>query len=441
MKRVAVIGAGPCGLGVLRAFAAGGGGAEVVCFEKQDDWGGLWNYSWRVGVDQNGETEHGSMYRFLWSNGPKECLEFADYTFDEHFKKAIPSFPPREVLYDYIIGRAKQSDVRKLIRFQSIVRSVTYSDKTEKFTVAVYDAGKGSVTSEEFDHVVVCSGHFSSPMLPHYDGMERFPGRILHSHDFRDAQEFTGRNVLVIGSSYSAEDIALQCKKYGAATVTVSYRTAAMGFKWPDGIREVPQLTKLEGKTAHFKDGDKAEDIDAIILCTGYRHHFPYMEDSLTLKTHNRLYPPNLYKGVLWRNNPRLSYIGMQDQYYTFNMFDAQAWYVRDVILGKIALPSEADMDKDISEWSKREEALSNPFEDIDFQTDYTRDLCSATDYPKIDLDLISEMFKKWEHDKEDSIIGYRNNAFRSPCTGTEAPVHHTPWWDAKDDSMSDFLR
>ena len=44
------------------------------------------------------------MYHNLWSNGPKECLEFPDYTFDEHFGKPIPSFPPREVLYDYLKG-------------------------------------------------------------------------------------------------------------------------------------------------------------------------------------------------------------------------------------------------------------------------------------------------------------------------------------------------
>ncbi|MGB3148521.1 MAG: NAD(P)/FAD-dependent oxidoreductase, partial [Paracoccaceae bacterium] len=49
-KRVAVIGAGPSGLAQLRAFqsAAKKGEAipEVVCFEKQDNWGGLWNYTW-----------------------------------------------------------------------------------------------------------------------------------------------------------------------------------------------------------------------------------------------------------------------------------------------------------------------------------------------------------------------------------------------------------
>ena len=57
-----------------------------------------------VGTDANGEPVHGSMYRYLWSNGPKEALEFPDYTFEKHYKRAIPSFPPREVLFDYLKG-------------------------------------------------------------------------------------------------------------------------------------------------------------------------------------------------------------------------------------------------------------------------------------------------------------------------------------------------
>ena len=95
-KRVAVVGAGPSGLAVLRAFqtakANGDEIPEVVCFEKQDNWGGLWNYTWRTGLDQYGESVHGSMYRYLWSNGPKEGLEFADYSFEEHFGKQIASY-------------------------------------------------------------------------------------------------------------------------------------------------------------------------------------------------------------------------------------------------------------------------------------------------------------------------------------------------------------
>ena len=55
-----------------------------------------------------------SMYRYLWSNGPKECLEFADYSFDEHFGKPIPSFPPREVFHDYILGRPVKKEIQKI---------------------------------------------------------------------------------------------------------------------------------------------------------------------------------------------------------------------------------------------------------------------------------------------------------------------------------------
>ncbi len=88
-KRIAVIGAGPSGLAQLRAFQSakekGADIPDIVCFEKQDNWGGLWNYTWRTGLDQYGEPVHGSMYRYLWSNGPKEGLEFADYSFEEHF--------------------------------------------------------------------------------------------------------------------------------------------------------------------------------------------------------------------------------------------------------------------------------------------------------------------------------------------------------------------
>ena len=75
MSKVAIIGAGPCGLSILRAFEhlenKGEKIPEIVCFEKQESWGGLWNYNWRTGSDQYGDPVPNSMYRYLWSNG---CL-------------------------------------------------------------------------------------------------------------------------------------------------------------------------------------------------------------------------------------------------------------------------------------------------------------------------------------------------------------------------------
>lgn len=43
---------------------------DIVCYEKQGDWGGLWNYSWRTGTDQYGEQVHGSMYRSVSASIP-----------------------------------------------------------------------------------------------------------------------------------------------------------------------------------------------------------------------------------------------------------------------------------------------------------------------------------------------------------------------------------
>ncbi|MDD9856343.1 MAG: NAD(P)/FAD-dependent oxidoreductase [Gammaproteobacteria bacterium] len=446
MKRVAIIGAGPCGLSQLCAFAAaaeaGGKEAdlpEVVCYEKQSDLGGLWNYTWRTGLDEYGEPVHCSMYRYLWSNGPKECLEFADYTFEEHFGRPIASYPPRAVLADYIRGRADKAGVRQHIRFNTAVRRVVYFDKEQQFSVIAHDLKTDTASIEKYDYVVVANGHFSTPNVPHFDGFDTFNGRVLHAHDFRDALEFKGKTVLVIGTSYSAEDIASQCHKYGAKRIICSYRTAPMGFHWPDNWRTVPLLTKVEGNTATFKDG-ATEEVDAIILCTGYLHHFPFLPNELRLQTANRLWPLNLYQGIFWEDNPRLMYLGMQDQFYTFNMFDAQAWVARDVMLGRIQLPALDAMRKHSQAWRAREEKLETDEDMIVFQGDYVKELLAQSDYPRFDVDGVNKTFMEWEHHKHDDIMGFRNNAYRSLMTGNMQPVHHTPWLQAMDDSMESYL-
>jgi len=442
MTKVAIIGSGPCGLSMLRAFqqaeAKGQSIPEIVCYEKQEDWGGLWNYSWRTGSDQYGDPVPNSMYRYLWSNGPKECLEFADYSFDEHFKQPIPSFPPREVLYNYILGRAKNGNLKKYIKFSTTVTNVNFDGS--QFELTSINKKENKITKEIFDYVVVSTGHFSVPYIPEYEGMKSFPGRILHGHDFRDAEEFRNKDVVVLGSSYSAEDIALQCYKYGAKSVTIGYRNNPMGFKWPNGMKEVHYLDRLEGSKAIFKDGHE-QNADAIILCSGYLHHFPFLDDSLKLKTGNRLYPPKLFKGIVWQDNHQLIYLGMQDQFHTFNMFDCQAWYARDVIMGKIKLPSDAEIEADIKKWVAEEESLEDPIQMIDFQTEYTKELHAASDYPAIDFELMRKHFKDWEHHKEEDILTYRNRSFSSPVTGTVAPIHHTPWAEAMDDSMDTFMK
>ena len=215
--------------------------------------------------------------RYLWSNGPKECLELPHYTFEDHYGKAIPSFPPREVLFDYLKGLWKREDIKKWIKFSTVVRDVAYNKDTDNFTVSVKDLVNDEVLDgEQFDYVVVAGGHYSVPHTPTFPGIEKFPGRVMHAHDFREANEFAGKRLLLIGSSYSAEDIALQCLKYGAKRIISTWRSKPMGFKWPKEVEERPLVQRFEGRVAHFKDGSSAE-VDVVMMCTGYLHSYPYL--------------------------------------------------------------------------------------------------------------------------------------------------------------------
>ena len=112
--------------------------------------------------------------RYLWSNGPKECLEFPYYTFEKHFGKPIPSFPPRfsyrcvfqeytyymfrEVLFDYLKGRWSQEDIQKYIKFSTVVRDVVYNKTTDDFTVSVKDLKNDEVIDGERYEIIILNG-------------------------------------------------------------------------------------------------------------------------------------------------------------------------------------------------------------------------------------------------------------------------------------------
>jgi hypothetical protein len=66
------------------------------------------------GLDEYGEKVHGAMYNDLWTNGPIEVNEYPDYTLIEHFKRPIPSHPPRVVVFDYQQGTIRFTDFDRL---------------------------------------------------------------------------------------------------------------------------------------------------------------------------------------------------------------------------------------------------------------------------------------------------------------------------------------
>ena len=225
------------------------------------------------------------------------------------------------------LQRKSKTDLKRFIKWNTVVRHVRYNKDTDHFTVE--DLKSNHTHDDTFTHVIVATGIFNVPNKPTFPGIETFTGRIIHSHDFRDANEYKDQRLLIVGASYSAEDLALQCLKFGAKNIMTSYRSKPMNFKWPAGIEERPLITRIDKNNIHFKDGTMTT-VDSIILCTGYRYQFPFLGDELRLYSTLSLYPSDLYKGSLWLKggNNKLFYMGAQDQYYTFTMFDVQALWI-----------------------------------------------------------------------------------------------------------------
>ena len=75
--------------------------------------------------------------------------------------------------------------------------------------------------------------------------------------------EIKGKRILIIGASYSAEDIVLQCQKFGSGEVHLAYNRSPLGYI---PAKEHPPVDHFEGpRTVHFIDGSKAE-FDLVIL-------------------------------------------------------------------------------------------------------------------------------------------------------------------------------
>lgn len=52
--------------------------------------------------------------------------------------------------------------------------------------------------------IINATGTWETPVIPVYPGAERFRGRQLHSYDYRGAEEFAGKTVIIVGAGISA---------------------------------------------------------------------------------------------------------------------------------------------------------------------------------------------------------------------------------------------
>src|SRR5690606_18114232 len=77
-----------------------------------------------------------------------------------------------------------------------------------KVTVVCDRGERFSVESDRFDisarGIINATGTWESPYIPEYQGADRCRGRQLHTKDYRTAEEFRGRHVVIVGAGISA---------------------------------------------------------------------------------------------------------------------------------------------------------------------------------------------------------------------------------------------
>jgi cation diffusion facilitator CzcD-associated flavoprotein CzcO len=190
-RKVAVIGAGPCGLPACKTLDEFG--IDYECLEASDSAGGIWNV----------ESGPGGGYRSLQTNTSTGTMSYSDFPFDEGY----PTYPNAEQMVRYFQSYAEKFGLGQRIRFGHRVEH------------AIPLAGGGwrlefsHGGSREYKAVIVATGQYNFPRRPHDSLHGRFSGEQLHVFDYLDAStpvDCRGKRVVVVGLGSSAAELGAE---------------------------------------------------------------------------------------------------------------------------------------------------------------------------------------------------------------------------------------
>ena len=376
VKRIAIIGAGPCGLASAKYLVAQDAFAKIDIFEQNSEVGGVWNYS-----PQPSETLHvpqvspytppdpplrfegkapvfpSPMYHVLHTNIPRRLMQFSDLPFPED----SPIFPHRGLVQDYLVLYSQ--DIRQCIQFSRLVQDVRLRpvDGKDQWDLDILSLETGKVTTATYDAVVAASGHYSVTYLPVVKNIKQFhsvhPGVITHAKLYRAPASFVGKKVIVVGNAASGLDIASQINSVCRKPLLLSVQTPTPGPNLEFvGAEEVPVIDEfmVVERGVKFADGRVETDVDAIVFATGYLFTFPFL---------TTLQPPlltdgrrvhGLYRDLFHIDHPTLVFPGLPIKVVPFAVAESQACIFSRTWANLLPLPSRADMRKWEAEESQR---------------------------------------------------------------------------------------
>jgi cation diffusion facilitator CzcD-associated flavoprotein CzcO len=190
---VVVVGAGPAGVAV--ALAAKDAGLRPLVLDRADHVGS----SWRGRYDR------------LRLN---TCRPFSHLP-HRRFPKGTPMFPTRDQVIAHLDHHAHEEGIE--------LRLATHADRLDRDDDGwAVRTSSGDVRAPQ---VVVATGFEQDPSIPDWSGRDTFEGRVSHSSEYRNAEPFRDKRVLVVGPGCSGMEIAYDLAEGGAAKVWLSART------------------------------------------------------------------------------------------------------------------------------------------------------------------------------------------------------------------------
>lgn len=355
---VVVVGAGQAGLSVayyLRRLGLDPGN-EFVVLDRGPGTGGAWQFRWEA-------LRLGSAHRVNDLPGMDELGVSFD-TADRHA-------PAKDVVADYY-ARYEQHFGLQVVRPAEVTRVEATLDG---FVVTFEGAyGERRVSSSI---LVNATGTWGAPFVPWYPGMNDFAGRHLHTVDYRDAEEFRDRSVVVVGGGTSAIGFLLELEgvaaeltwvarrpiefldrqeldfESGRSAVALQDEAAREGRALPSivsttgvprnrriqagidrGLLDAkPMFASIEPDGVRWEDG-AFQRADAILWATGFR---PELRHLAPLKLREKSGGLVVGRNVSWRN-PRIFFAGYGPTASTIGAAKAGRSIARQVIATLSAL-------------------------------------------------------------------------------------------------------
>ncbi|MGY1803721.1 FAD-dependent oxidoreductase [Blastococcus sp. SYSU D00922] len=252
---VVVIGAGQAGLSTAWALARQGFEPDTgfVVLDADEAPGGAWQHRWpslTLGTTHRVHDLPGMRFEPPADDAP-----------------AVESVPAYFAEYERRFGLPVHRPVR--------VRAVRRTDD-DRFRV---ETGAGDWTARA---IVNATGTWTRPFVPRYPGQELFRGRQLHTVDYRDAAEFAGQHVVVVGGGASATQLLGEISR--VATTTWVTRRPPVWREGPfseDVGREV--VAKVEEAVREGRRPGSVVGLTGLLVST------PYIADGLERGVFERL--------------------------------------------------------------------------------------------------------------------------------------------------------